>query len=58
MLTSTSVTLFDVVTPILLGAVDAAVELERVRPEGKSSMDDAARGGPRARVDEHSTMWA
>jgi methionyl-tRNA formyltransferase len=42
---------------ILLGAVGGAVELRRVRPEGKSSMDAPAWWAG-ARLDEHSTMWA
>jgi methionyl-tRNA formyltransferase len=42
---------------ILLGAVGGAVELLRVRPEGRSSMDARAWWAG-ARLDEHSTKWA
>jgi methionyl-tRNA formyltransferase len=42
---------------ILLGAVGGAVELLRVRPEGKGSMDALAWWAG-ARLDEYSTMWA
>jgi methionyl-tRNA formyltransferase len=42
---------------ILLGAVGGAVELLRVRPEGRGSMDAPAWWAG-ARLDEHSTMWA
>jgi methionyl-tRNA formyltransferase len=42
---------------IVLGAAKGAVELLRVRPEGKKSMDASAWWAG-ARLDEHSTMWA
>jgi methionyl-tRNA formyltransferase len=41
---------------VLLGAVGGAVELVRVRPEGKGSMDALAWWAG-ARLDEHTTMW-
>jgi methionyl-tRNA formyltransferase len=41
---------------ILLGANGGAVELVRVRPEGKRSMDASAWWAG-ARLDEHSSMW-
>jgi methionyl-tRNA formyltransferase len=42
---------------ILLGAEGGAVELVRVRPEGKRSMDASA-WWTGARLDVHETMWA